>query len=70
MQETLAAWDAGGHELVATLAYSRLNPKAREAVTELAREMENPDQAYDAITLACWMDDLKRTRPCLATACF
>jgi hypothetical protein len=54
------AWDAEGHELVATMAWSRLNPKAQKAVTELAREMENPDQAYDAITLACWMDDLKK----------
>ena len=60
MQETLAAWDAEGHELVATMAYDRLNPKAQKAVTDLAREMENPDQAYDAITVACWMDDLKR----------
>ncbi|MCE0522771.1 MAG: S1/P1 nuclease [Methylacidiphilales bacterium] len=56
----LAAWDAGGHELVATLAYSRLNPKAQKAVSELAHEMVNPDQTYDAITIACWMDDLKK----------
>jgi hypothetical protein len=54
------AWDNGGHELIATMAYARLNPKARQAVTELAREMVNPDQAYDAITLACWMDDIKK----------
>ncbi len=60
MQEPLAAWDAGGHELMAAMTYSRLNPKARKAVTALAREMENPDQAYDAITLACWMDDLRK----------
>ena len=55
-----AAWDAEGHELVATMAYHRLNPKAQKAVTELAHEMENPGQAYDAITLACWMDDLRK----------
>ena len=54
------AWDSGGHELIATMAYSRLNPKAQKAVTDLAREMVNPDQPYDAITLACWMDDLRR----------
>jgi hypothetical protein len=66
IQKPLAAWDAGGHELVATMAYTRLNPKARKAVTDLAREMINPDQAYDAITLACWMDDLKKNTamPC------
>lgn len=60
MQKPLVAWDAGGHELVATMAYDRLNPKARKAVTDLAREMQNPEQAYDAITLACWMDDLRK----------
>jgi hypothetical protein len=60
IQKPVAAWDAEGHELVATMAYSRLNPKAQQAVTALAHEMENPDQAYDAITLACWMDDLKK----------
>jgi hypothetical protein len=54
------AWDAAGHELVATMAFNRLNPKARKAVNALAREMVNPDQAYDAVTLACWMDDLKK----------
>jgi hypothetical protein len=56
----VSAWDAGGHELVATIAYTHLNPKAQKAVNDLAREMQNPDQAYDAITLACWMDDLRK----------
>jgi hypothetical protein len=56
----LHAWDFGGHEIVATLAYPQLNPKAQQALTQLAREMQNPAQTYDAITLACWMDDLRR----------
>ena len=60
IQQPLAAWDAEGHELVATMAYDRLNPKAQKAVTQLAHEMENPAQAYDAISLACWMDDLRK----------
>jgi hypothetical protein len=60
IQKPVVAWDAEGHELVATMAYSRLNPKAQKAVTELAHEMESTGQAYDAITLACWMDDLKK----------
>jgi len=66
IQKPLAAWDAEGHELVATMAYDRLNPKAQNAVTQLAHEMENPDQAYDAVTLACWMDDLRKNSvmPC------
>jgi hypothetical protein len=54
------AWDSGGHELIATMAYDRLNPKAQKAVTELAGQMQNPEQAYDAITIACWMDDLRK----------
>ncbi len=60
ISEPVAAWDAGGHELVATLAYDRLNSKAKQAVTDLAREMASPGQRYDAITIACWMDDIKR----------
>src|SRR5476651_1843262 len=56
----VAAWDAEGHELVATMAWDRLNPKAQKAVTDLAHEMESPGHAYDAITLACWMDDLRK----------
>jgi S1/P1 Nuclease len=60
IQKPVAAWDMEGHELIATMAYDRLNPKAQKAVTALAHEMENPDQAYDAISLACWMDDLRK----------
>jgi hypothetical protein len=55
----LAAWDAEGHELVATMAYGQLNPKARKAVDALAKELQNPAQSYDAISMACWMDDLR-----------
>jgi nuclease S1 len=54
------AWDAQAHELIATMAYARLNPKAQEAVSALAGEMQNPEQTYDAVTLSCWMDDLRR----------
>jgi hypothetical protein len=53
---TAAAWDSGGHEIIATLAYHRLNPKARQAVDALAGEM---GPSYDAVTVACWMDDIK-----------
>jgi hypothetical protein len=54
------AWDAEGHELVATIAYAHLNPKARKAITDLASELQNPEQSYDAISMACWMDDLRK----------
>jgi S1/P1 Nuclease len=54
------AWDAEGHELVATIAGDHLNAKAREAVNSLAVEMINPEQPYDAISLSCWMDDIRK----------
>jgi len=54
------AWDAGGHQLVATITYGRLNPKAQKAVTDLAHEMGTSGQSYDAVTMACWMDDLRK----------
>ncbi len=57
------AWDSGAHELIATMACDRLSPKARAAVDELARAMPNPERAYDAITLSCWMDDLRGNIP-------
>ncbi len=58
-----AAWDADGHQLIAAMAYGRLNPKAQKAVTDLAREIQTPGQPYDAITMACWMDDLRKNDP-------
>src|ERR1700683_1442261 len=58
--QPVLAWDAVGHELVATMACDQLNPKAQKAVTALASGMENPEQRYDAITLACWMDDIRK----------
>src|SRR5579859_55995 len=51
-QEPVDAWDADGHQLVATIAYSRLNPKAQRAVTALAREGQAAGRPYDAVTMA------------------
>jgi len=62
---TARAWDAGGHEIVAAIAYAHLNAKARAAVDHLAPQVERPAHPYDFITLACWMDDL-RNDPTLA----
>jgi hypothetical protein len=56
---TAQAWDSGGHEIVATIAYAHLNPKARAAVDRLAPQVSRPAHPYDAITLACWMDDIR-----------
>lgn len=55
-----SAWDDGGHQIIAAIAYSHLNPQAQKAVAEFAREMQSPSHPYDAVTLACWMDDLRR----------
>jgi len=63
MQNLAFAWDPEGHELVATMAYARLNPKAQQAVTALACEIQSPNQPYNAVTLACWMDDLRKNDP-------
>ena len=53
------AWDEVGHEIVATIALERLNAKARAAVEVLAPQVPNAGRPYDAVTMACWMDDLR-----------
>jgi hypothetical protein len=53
------AWDEGGHEIIATIADARLNPKAHAAVEALAPQVPNDGRPYDAVTMACWMDDLR-----------
>lgn len=64
-ERELPAWDAPAHEIIATIANARLNPKARQAVAELAREIPTPAQPYNAISIACWMDDLRHGDPAL-----
>ena len=59
------AWDEGGHEIIATIADGRLNPKALAAVKQLATELPALHQPYDAVTMACWMDDLRSTNPAM-----
>jgi hypothetical protein len=53
------AWDAGGHEIIAAIAYTHLNPKAKQAVDQLAAKIARPAHPYDFITLSCWMDDIR-----------
>jgi hypothetical protein len=57
------AWDAGGHLVVATIAFDHLNPKARAEAEALAPQMVGPVGSYDPITVACWMDDLRGHHP-------
>jgi hypothetical protein len=59
------AWDEGGHEIVATIAASRLNPKALAAVTRLAAQVPTDRGPYDIVTMACWMDDLRANDPAM-----
>jgi hypothetical protein len=55
----LRAWDAGGHEIIAAIAYAHLNPKTKQAVDQLAAKVARPAHPYDFITLSCWMDDIR-----------
>jgi hypothetical protein len=55
----LRAWDNGGHQIVDAIAYAHLNPKAKQAVDQLAAQMHSSRGNYDAITLGCWMDDIR-----------
>jgi len=57
------AWDEDGHQIVATIAYDQLNPKARAAAAALALQITGPEKPYDPITIACWMDDLRGHDP-------
>jgi hypothetical protein len=65
IQVRAMAWDADGHQLIAAMAYSQLNPKAQKAVADLAREIQTTGQPYDAVSIACWMDDLRKNDPAL-----
>jgi hypothetical protein len=57
--QSAQGWDEGGHEIVATIALGRLNAKARAAVEALATQVPSAGRPYDAVTMACWMDDLR-----------
>jgi hypothetical protein len=54
-----SAWDGTGHMLVAQIAHDRLNDKARARVDALAAQVTSNGVAYNAVTLACWPDDIK-----------
>jgi hypothetical protein len=55
----LRAWDSGGHQIVDAIAYAQLNPKAKQAVDQLAAQLRGSRGPYDAITIGCWMDDIR-----------
>jgi hypothetical protein len=53
------AWDGTGHMLIAQIAHDRLNDKARARVDALAAQLDNNGVPYNAVTVACWADDIK-----------
>ena len=56
------AWDPLGHMLTMKIAYNGLTPKARaelDAAVARFNAKANPDAPYDAVTAACWMDDVR-----------
>lgn len=66
----VCAWDALGHMLVAQIARDQTTPEARAYVDaalarfDAAKKEDRPsdDKGYDAVTAACWMDDIKDLR--------
>lgn len=56
-------WGAGGHMMTASIAFSRLNPRARAKVNELLKIEINPasvtKKSKNFINAAHWADDLR-----------
>ncbi|MFA7232861.1 MAG: S1/P1 nuclease [Terrimicrobiaceae bacterium] len=56
------AWGPLGHMLTMKIASGELTPKARERLDAAIirfNAKEKPDAPYDAVTAACWMDDVR-----------
>jgi hypothetical protein len=60
---TSQAWGAGGHMMVAQIAFARLNPRAKAQVKALLALPINPaaisSQSKDFVNAAHWADDLR-----------
>lgn len=61
---TSLAWGAGGHMMVAQIAYARLNPKAKAQVNMLLAIPINPAaisaKSKDFVNAAVWGDDIRQ----------
>jgi len=53
-------WDVPGHIIVAQVAHSRLNPKARAKLEQLATNLVFHTHRYNAGNIAAWADNIKR----------
>jgi S1/P1 Nuclease len=58
-QASAFAWDDTGHMVVAQVAYSRLNEKAKARVDKMLGTIHYCGKTYDFVTVADWMDDIK-----------
>jgi hypothetical protein len=60
------AWDHQGHMVSAQISWGQMTPKTRKQVAMLSALMRTHDGTpYNAVTLACWMDDI-RSDPALS----
>ena len=59
-------WGAGGHMMVAKIAFNRLNPKAKAEVQELMAIPINPSKvtkkSLDFVNASNWADDVKKLK--------
>jgi len=56
---TACAWDAEGHQIIASIAASHLNRDAAAELRRLTAELPHSGQPYNSVTIACWMDDIR-----------
>lgn len=60
LAQPVRAWDPPGHMLVAQIACDQLKPTTKAALdAALARFNQKEHATYDAVTAACWMDDVR-----------
>jgi hypothetical protein len=63
LNQNVLAWGAGGHMMVAHIAYARLNPKAKAEAKRLIAIKINPEEvtakSLNFINAAHWPDDLR-----------
>lgn len=52
-------WNDTGHMVIGRIAYERLNETAKARMDRYASLIRFRDRNYDAVTLACWMDDFR-----------
>ena len=56
---TVYSWDDGGHMAVAQLAYDQLTPAEQRKLDGLLTGLDRTGQTYNAVSAACWMDDVR-----------